>query len=201
MRRGAALSGPAPVLGALGLDTSLDSLEGSAHQAVNELTAAAEAQGLAWKVRSTRRSCAQQADLFAVGRQPDDTRKVVTKARGCTSWHVTGRAIDVTMTQGTYEQLGALAKSMGWKWGGDFPGFPDVGHVEWHPGMTTADVCPDPMHCEDSNVDTTLPGGPPGPQPLPGTPDDSGSSDEGTSPLVPVILGLAAFTAIYLVRS
>jgi len=185
-------------------NVSLDTLEGSTHAAYLDLLAAAEAQGLTWKVRSTRRTCSEQAEQYAIGRQPDDTRKIVTKARGCTSWHVTGRAIDVTMTQGSYDALGALAKSMGWKWGGDFPGFYDGGHIEWHPGLTTADVCPDPMHCEDGNVDTTLPVGP-GPDPSPPPPSDDGGDAQGTSSSTPVaaiaLLGLATFAAVYWSRS
>ncbi len=172
---------------AAGLDTSLDSLEGSAHQAFLDLTAAANAAGLFFTVRSTRRTCQQQFDLFQIGRLPGDTRKVVTHANGCVSWHVTGRAIDVTMTQGSYADLGALAKSLGFKWGGDFAGFPDPGHVEWHPGMTIEQICPNPLACVDSNVDTTLPGG----GALP-TGDAAGSSTFTTAALL-VAAGLVTF--------
>ena len=169
MRRAGATRAPANALGVVDaeaagipsaqLDTSLDSLEGSAHQAFLDLTTAANAQGLFFDVRSTRRTCAQQHGLFLIGRVPGDDRKHVTNADGCISWHVDGRAVDVTMTQGSYADFGALAKSLGWKWGGDFPGFPDPGHVEWHPGMKIEDVCPNPAACVDSDVDTTLPGG------------------------------------------
>lgn len=176
----------AKALGALGLDTSLDALEGSAHQQFLMLADAAAARGLQFKVRSTRRTCAQQADLYATGRQPNDARAIVTHARGCTSWHVTGRAVDVTMTAGSYADFGALAKSMGWKWGGDFPGFPDVGHVEWHPGMTTADVCPNPAVCVDTAVDTTVPSAPP----------TGGSPAEEPSFALPAALAAVAFGAI-----
>lgn len=141
------------------LDTSLDNLDGSTHQAFLDLTAAANAAGLFFNVRSTRRTCAQQAEQFAIGRQPGDTRKIVTKAQGCVSWHVSGRAVDVTMTQGSYADLGALAKTMSWKWGGDFPGFPDPGHIEYHPGMTIEQVCPNPAACSDDLVGTTWPVG------------------------------------------
>lgn len=164
MRRNVVAVGlDAEAVGLGGLDTSLDSLSGDAHQAFLALTAAANAAGLAFVARSTRRTCAQQNELFAIGRTPGDTRAIVTKAQGCISWHVLGRAVDVTMTQGSYAELGALAKSMGWKWGGDFPGFPDVGHVEYHPGLTIEQVCPSPSACSDSVVDTTIPGQEPGP--------------------------------------
>jgi hypothetical protein len=145
------------VVGAGGLDTSLDSLEGHTHYQWLKLIAAAEEQGITVRVRSTRRTCAQQNGLYAIGRSEGDTRKVVTKARGCISWHVAGRAIDVDMLTGTFHQLGALAKSMGWKWGGDFPGFPDWGHFEWHPNLTIEQNCPDPSRCTDTDVDTTMP--------------------------------------------
>lgn len=192
----------APTLeGALGLDTSLDVLNGEAHAAFLQLREAALAQGLDFTVRSTRRTCAQQAQLYAIGRSPGDTRAVVTHAKGCVSWHVSGRAIDVTMTQGSYDALGALAKSMGWKWGGDFPGFPDVGHIEWHPGLTIADVCPNPDHCVDTDVDTALPPdvAPPGDAPSAGSGSGSGSS---FSPILPALaLGGSALFLVWQLRS
>ena len=174
------------------LDTSLDQMNGEAHQAFLALQAAATAQGLAFTVRSTRRSCAQQHGLWLIGRTPGDERTHVTNADGCVSWHVAGRAVDVTMTTGTYADIGALAKSMGWKWGGDFPGFPDVGHVEWHPGLTIEQVCPVPSACSDASVDVTLPGEPP-----PATVDDTPPS---TAPLAFLLGSLGLLGLVFYKR-
>jgi hypothetical protein len=111
--------------------------------------------GLALKVRSARRTCGQQGALYAQGRSaPGD---VVTKARGCLSWHVWGLAADLdpvdpsgrkTGREADYAAAGAIWTALGGKWGGSFRGFPDIGHFEWHPGIKIAEVCPVPADCE-----------------------------------------------------
>jgi hypothetical protein len=66
--------------------------------------------------------------------------------------------VDVTTSragaEALYAQAGALWKGIGGKWGGDFPGFPDIGHFEFHPGLSVEDVCPVAASCSDSAVDT-----------------------------------------------
>lgn len=110
--------------------------------------------------RSARRTCAQQAEQYAIGRLPGDTRAIVTRAKGCRSWHVLGRAVDVFVVRGgvrstdyaDYQAMGQLAESLGWVWGGHFSGFGpqgDYGHVEYHPGLTIAALCPNPDNCVD----------------------------------------------------
>lgn len=112
------------------------------------------------KVLSTRRLCATQNALYAQGRTKPGP--IVTHARGCQSWHVAGRAVDFLPTPAntsTYKQIGDIAKELGGVWGGDFKvfdketqewkAFPDLGHIEFHPGLTISDVCPDPDKCVD----------------------------------------------------
>lgn len=89
----------------------------------------------------------QQNALYAQGRTAPGA--IVTRAKGCRSWHVQGRAADFAIlskdkSKAAYEVVGTIAKSLGGKWGGDFPGFPDLGHIEYHPGMTIEQVCQDP---------------------------------------------------------
>lgn len=114
--------------------------------------------GLVLRERSARRTCAQQRELYAIGRTPGDARKVVTGAQGCRSWHVTGNAVDfdvvlanghTSSSRADYAIVGAMAKQAGGKWGGDFANIDDVGHVEYHPNTTIEQVCPDPNHCVD----------------------------------------------------
>lgn len=91
-------------------------------------------------IRSGIRSEATQNALYAQGRTTDGL--VVTNARGCMSWHVQGRAVDLSGL--TVEELREVAvwwKKRGGHWGGDFTGFFDPGHFEWHPGLTIEDVC------------------------------------------------------------
>lgn len=114
-----------------------------------DLFAKASGEGLAFRITSGKRSCAEQNKLHAQGRTAPGP--VVTKARGCQSWHVAGRAIDVALLRDSsaarLSQLGQLAKAGGAVWGGDFIGFYDGGHLEYHPGLTLRDVCPDPNKC------------------------------------------------------
>lgn len=89
----------------------------------------------------------QQNALYAQGRTVPGA--IVTHAKGCSSWHVQGRAADFAIlskdkSRAAYAIVGTIAKSLGGKWGGDFPGFPDLGHIEYHPGMTIEQVCKDP---------------------------------------------------------
>jgi len=121
--------------------------------------------GLDLRVRSGRRTCAEQDGLYAQGRTAPGA--IVTQARGCLSWHVLGRAIDadpvqpgtgtLTGRQSDYEAAGALWRELGGVWGGGFPGFPDVGHFEFHPGQKIESVCPDPSDCTQIQVDTVGP--------------------------------------------
>ena len=108
--------------------------------------------GIPIKFISGKRSCAEQNELFAQGRTKPGER--VTNAEGCKSWHVQGRAVDFTIDRkgaalADYAQVGAIAKAKGCKWGGDFPGFVDMWHLEYHPGLTIEQVCPTGKECLD----------------------------------------------------
>jgi len=120
-------------------------------------------------VRSGRRSCREQYDLHGIGRRYNLGSPPVTYARGCQSWHVSGRAVDLNLRiAGTqqdagscqnYAQLGQLWEALGGRWGGRFGGFGecgDAGHFEYHPGLEVSDVCPNPDLCDQvaAEVDT-----------------------------------------------
>lgn len=113
------------------------------------------------EIRSGRRTCAEQASLYASGRTRGGA--IVTHAQGCRSWHTLGRAVDAfvvlpngrhSTNQADYEYAGRLWENeFDGVWGGDFPGFGpggDAGHFEYHPGLKTADVCPVPTDCESA---------------------------------------------------
>ena len=110
-------------------------------------------------VRSAKRSCREQAAIFAKGRTAPGA--IESGARGCRSWHVTGRAVDANVilpsgkrswVQADYEVAGRIWEDeFGGIWGGDFPGFGpggDAGHFEFHPEHVINDVCPEPDNCE-----------------------------------------------------
>lgn len=113
------------------------------------------ATGLHLKVRPNggRRTCAEQDALYAQGRTSGG--EIITYAPGCTSWHVVGRAADVDpvtpagvgQPATSYASAGALWESMGGVWGGNFSGFADIGHFEWHPGLSISMICPNSSYC------------------------------------------------------
>jgi len=139
-----------------GNEKFISMLTGDTRREWRKLEAAILETGMEPRILSSLRTCEAQRDIYSTGRGAGDTRAIISHAQGCRSWHVLGRAIDVVLyrdgkkipTNDAYIQMGDLAKGLGWKWGGDFPGFPDMVHVEWHPGQTTEEACPDPADCE-----------------------------------------------------
>lgn len=131
------------------MSRELSDLTPDTRAAAERLLEFARSLGLSPVVQSTARSCAEQNALFAQG-------PTVTKVQGCRSWHVLGRAIDVHIGSencADYVRLATFWKSLGGRWGGDFPGFPDCVHFELpHPDKTMAELCPDPSpgNCERS---------------------------------------------------
>jgi hypothetical protein len=102
------------------------------------------------RIVSARRTCAEQRALYAQGRTAPGP--VVTGANGCSSWHVLGRAVDLSApgaTRATWEKLGIWWEARGGHWGGRFKNVDDPAHFEWHPGLRISDLCPDPERCEE----------------------------------------------------
>ncbi len=119
-----------------------------AREKLEELIGIATALGFQPKVRGAGRTCAFQAALAAQGES-------VTKASLCRSWHVLGRAIDLTLSPDTcavYTELGEIWEGMGGIWGGRFSGFGpcgDAGHFQWAPeAAVPASLCPDGLSVE-----------------------------------------------------
>lgn len=150
----------------------LPALDWQTRERFVELARAFERQtGLDLRVRSGLRSCADQRQLYGIGRTYNLGSPPVTYADGCRSWHVTGRAIDADPIDKSgnsaaachvYTQAGELWERLGGKWGGRFKGFGpcgDAGHFEWHPGLAIEDVCPSPAACETTvrAIATTAP--------------------------------------------
>jgi peptidoglycan L-alanyl-D-glutamate endopeptidase CwlK len=102
------------------------------------------AEGLSFKVTSGTRTMAEQAKLYAQGRTTPGP--IVTKAKPGSSWHNFGVAYDLTLFANgkpvwespAYDRAGAVGKSLGLKWGGDFKSFKDRPHFERSLDMTLA---------------------------------------------------------------
>lgn len=139
---------PPPPPPALKGAAMLDGLTPEARAFVVLVAERAAAEGIALRLLSGKRSCAQQNALYAQGRTAPGP--IVTGARGCMSWHVQGAAVDfepTPRTEAAYARVGAIATELGGRWGGTFPNLRDIGHIEYHPGKRIEDVCPDPDKC------------------------------------------------------
>lgn len=127
---------------------SLDELTVDTRIRVEDLLDLASAYGTPAKITDAARSCAEQDALYAKGRTAPGP--AVTGVRGCRSWHVHGRAVDLyigTWDPAAYEKLGLSWEKMGGIWGGRWG---DHVHFEWHPGLSIDDVCPPPGNCAPS---------------------------------------------------
>ena len=132
---------------------SLDDLTPDTRAAVEQLLSYARAEGIDYIVTHILRTCAEQNALYAQSRTTEGPR--VTGAAGCRSWHTHGRAVDLLVKEADgsvvhnghdprYAQLGEYARTLGFRWGGDFG---DYGHFEFHPGLSISQACPDPSDC------------------------------------------------------
>lgn len=132
---------------------TLDDLAPSVRGHFEQLLELADELGMEPHIRSAGRTCADQEALAAQG--PSTTR-----ARGCRSWHVLGRAIDLDLTPNvceTYTQLGLAWEQMGGGWGGRWTQFGtcgDAGHYQWpfegepRGGAVPSSVCREDVDCE-----------------------------------------------------
>jgi peptidoglycan L-alanyl-D-glutamate endopeptidase CwlK len=134
---------PTPAAGSNLVDArserAIDSLLPEVRTYARALLHAADAQGITLIVTSATRSYAEQDALYQQGR----TRagKVVTNARAGHSNHNFGVAFDVTIFRNgepvwespAYKAVGALGKSLGLTWGGDWISIDDQPHFELHP--------------------------------------------------------------------
>ena len=104
--------------------------------------------GLALLVTQGLRTWEEQDRLYAQGRTaPGD---VVTKAKGGQSYHNFGLAFDIVVLDAIgkadwdtshpgWAQAGALGKSAGLEWGGDWKGFKDLPHFQYTGGLSIPD--------------------------------------------------------------
>lgn len=107
-----------------------------------------EALGKPIWISSCLRSFKDQDDLYAQGRT--ELGNIVTNAQGGQSYHNYGLAFDAVFkdfnwnppSEDWWEILGEEGKKLGLEWGGDWSGFRDRPHFEWHQGFTWNDLRP-----------------------------------------------------------
>ncbi|MGG3958436.1 M15 family metallopeptidase [Bhargavaea massiliensis] len=94
------------------------------------------------------RTVEEQNELYAQGRTKPG--KIVTNAKGGYSYHNYGLAFDFAILNADgsvnwnidekWKRVGALGKSLGLEWGGDWPSFKDYPHFQYTFGLSLADL-------------------------------------------------------------
>lgn len=103
------------------------------------------------QVTATYRDNEYQDSLYAQGRTKPG--KIVTNARGGTSWHNYRCAVDVVPVQGgklnwgsnpqeikTWMEIGRIGKECGLEWAWDWPSFKEMAHFQYTGGLTMAQL-------------------------------------------------------------
>lgn len=133
----------APTLQAGQVDERSERHIGTLHPRVRDyaraLVHSAAGQGITIKVISATRTYEEQAALYAKGRTAPGTR--VTNAPPGYSNHNFGLAFDIGIFKGTayqpespiYKAVGALGRSLGLEWGGDWKSLMDEPHFQLRP--------------------------------------------------------------------
>lgn len=125
---------------------SLDDLDPIPRDVAKAHIAACAAAGIEIIVTSTYRDFESQAQLYSIGRQPNDARKPVTNAQAGHSWHNYRCAYDVVpVVQGKpvwdaadplWKHVIDIGKQMGAEAGADWKTFPDMPHFQKLPVST-----------------------------------------------------------------
>lgn len=138
-------------------ETAIATLHRKVQPVARRFVKLAAENGITIKITSGSRTYAEQDALFAKGN--------VTKARGGFSNHNFGLAFDVTIFQGSspvwespkYKTLGALGKSVGLSWGGDWKSFEDEPHFQlepsWAAGMSESKMLTELRRRHDNGID------------------------------------------------
>jgi peptidoglycan hydrolase-like protein with peptidoglycan-binding domain len=106
-------------------------------------------EGIAVLVTQGLRTWEEQDALYAIGRTKPPIGKIVTKAKGGSSYHNFGLAFDIVVldTVGKadrdtshpgWRRAAELGKSVGLEWGGDWTSFKDYPHFQYTADLATA---------------------------------------------------------------
>ncbi len=95
------------------------------------------------------RTWEEQDALYAQGRTTGTKGKIVTKAKGGSSFHNFGLAFDIVVLDSmgkadwdashpSWKRAAEIGKSVGLEWGGDWKSFKDIPHFQYIGDLTTA---------------------------------------------------------------
>lgn len=124
--------------------TQPTSLQPLVARKAQELITAMAAHNLPVTINEGFRTRERQDRLYAQGRTTPGN--IVTNARAGDSLHNYGVAVDMVFvdygynaTETQWQQLGQVAESIGFEWGGRWASFPDRPHCQFMLGYTLAD--------------------------------------------------------------
>ena len=112
-----------------------------------QFIAACKKQGIDLLVTSTYRDNESQNALYAQGRTK--AGRIVTNAKAGQSFHNYRLAFDVVpIVNGkpqwndfrTFQKIGAIGKSIGLDWAGDWKTFKELAHFQWTGGLSLAQL-------------------------------------------------------------
>ena len=122
---------------------SLSDLHPKVMMMATKFIAACKDQGIDVSITSTYRDIESQNALYAQGRTTAGKR--ITNAKGGYSWHNFKCAFDFAPLKfgkidwndtKLFDRCGAIAKTVGLEWGGDWSSFPDKPHLQYTGGLT-----------------------------------------------------------------
>lgn len=125
----------------------LEDLLPAVQRRAEKFIAAARADDIDLLVTSTFRDCASQDALYALGRTKPGRK--VTNARCGQSWHQWRVAFDVVPIQdgkciwsdsALWRRVGALGKTFGLEWAGDWKTFKEYPHFQYRGGLSMAQL-------------------------------------------------------------
>ncbi|EPD92696.1 hypothetical protein HMPREF1207_00467 [Paenibacillus sp. HGH0039] len=142
----------------LGLDSArlLTGLDPGVVRKMDELLAKTAAIGIQVVITDDFRSMEEQDKLYSQGRTSEG--KIVTHAKAGESYHNYGLAIDFALKTKSgkiiwdmnadlngdgrkdWSQVVAIAKELGFEWGGDWTNFPDYPHLQLSYGLSIAEL-------------------------------------------------------------
>jgi peptidoglycan L-alanyl-D-glutamate endopeptidase CwlK len=144
-------------------DRSIENLHPLIRDKVHSFLNKAKDEGFDLIVTSGLRTCEEQNKLYAQGRT-DKSKPIVTRAKCGESSHNFGTAIDVVEVKNgkavgyeknypleRWNKIGAIGKSFGFKWGGDWTGFKDLPHFEMNFGNTLTQM---KKKLDEKNIDS-----------------------------------------------
>ncbi|MGN7394536.1 M15 family metallopeptidase [Peribacillus frigoritolerans] len=120
------------------------------NETILELVKLAYEAGIFVQIMAGYRSFREQYELYERGRT-NKSKPIVTYAKGGQSFHNYGLAVDFVIlsddgkralwTEGEkWTRVAAIAKSLGYVWGGDFELFRDFPHLGMSGGLSTRDL-------------------------------------------------------------